>query len=174
MNLVGENRVQEFLLKKDSLINSADRHFIGHLQTNKAEKAVEYFDYIHSVDSLKLAEVISQVACRLNKREKVLLQVNLSGEEQKFGYDKATLRAEFLKIFGLKNLEVVGLMCMAPFGAKETELKTLFGSLREFRDELENCFNVKLPELSMGMSDDYEIAVTEGATMIRIGRKLFS
>ena len=148
-------------------------HFIGHLQTNKAEKVVQYFDYIHSVDSLKLASVISQAACRLNKREKILLQVNVAGEEQKFGYDAKDLRADLEQILSLESVEVIGLMCMAPFGAEEVELKKIFSNLRKLRDELEREFEIKLPELSMGMSDDYEIAVAEGATMIRIGRKLF-
>lgn len=174
----GESRALDAIKKIEQLPvdvrENSKFHFIGHLQTNKAEKVVEYFDYIHSVDSLRLAEVISQVACRLNKREKVLLQVNLSGELQKFGYDKTTLKADFSKILVLDSIEVVGLMCMAPFGAEKAELRSLFSALREFRDELEVDFGVQLPELSMGMSDDYEIAVAEGATMIRIGRKLFS
>ena len=148
-------------------------HFIGHLQTNKAEMVVKNFDYIQAIDSLKLARVVSDVACRLNKREKVLLQVNISEEEQKFGYEIEQLKIDFNEIQSLKGLVVEGLMCMAPFGASEESLKGIFSTLRELRDELENLFNVKLPELSMGMSDDYEVAIREGATMIRIGRKLF-
>ena len=135
---------------------------------------VEYFDYIQSVDSLKLAKVISKAACRLNKREKVLLQVNNANEEQKFGYDKEQLKQEFADILRLDNVDIVGLMNMAPFGASEAELAKLFSELREFRDDLEKLFDVSLPELSMGMSNDYQVAVKEGATMIRIGRKLFN
>ncbi len=149
-------------------------HFIGHLQTNKAEKVVEHFDYIHSVDSLKLAKAISKSACLFNKREKVLLQVNNAEEEQKFGYTKEQLKLDLSEILNLNGLEVIGLMNMAPFGASKDELKSLFSDLRKFRDELECEFKIKLPELSMGMSNDYEIAVQEGATIIRIGRKLFN
>ncbi len=173
----GESRALDAIekIKKlpEEVRENSNFQFIGHLQTNKAEKVVEYFDYIHSVDSLKLAKMISQTACRLNKRERILLQVNLAEEEQKFGYDKEGLRRELKEIDELQNLDVVGLMCMAPFGEKEENLRALFKGLREFRDELELEFKIQLPELSMGMSDDYEMAVAEGATMIRIGRKLF-
>lgn len=173
----GESRALDAIHKIESLPTEVRKnskfHFIGHLQTNKAEKVVEYFDYIHSVDSLKLAKTISKAACYLNKKEKVLLQVNNAREEQKFGYDKEQLRRDFSEIISLEGLETVGLMNMAPIGASEDVLKKLFSDLRKFRDELQEEFEVNLPELSMGMSDDYEFAVKEGATMIRIGRKLF-
>lgn len=173
----GESRALDAIKKIESLPEEVRKnstfHFIGHLQTNKAEKVVEHFDYIHSVDSLKVAEAIAKAACRLEKREKVLIQVNNACEEQKFGYDVGQLKEEFSQILNLKSIEVLGLMNMAPIGASSDELHQLFGDLRKLRDELESEFNVKLPELSMGMSDDYEIAVQEGATMIRIGRKLF-
>lgn len=173
----GESRVGDAIKKIESLpqeirLNSTF-HFIGHLQTNKVEKAVRYFDYIHSVDSLKLASVISEAACGLNKREKVLLQVNNACEEQKFGYSKEQLRQDFKQILMLKGIEVVGLMNMAPLEASEDELKGLFADMREYRDELQEEFGLSLQELSMGMSNDYLIAVGQGATMIRIGRKLF-
>ena len=172
-----ESRAIDAIEKIESLPEEVRKnsqfHFIGHLQSNKAEKVVQHFDYIHSVDSLKLASVISQAACRLNKKEKILLQVNVAGEEQKFGYNTEDLRADLKQILCLESLEVVGLMCMAPFGAEEVELRKIFSDLRRLRDSLEREFEFKLPELSMGMSDDYEIAVAEGATMIRIGRKLF-
>ncbi len=174
----GESRALDAIQKIESLPQkvrqNSDFHFIGHLQTNKAEKVVEYFDYIHSVDSLKLAKVISKAACQLNKREKILLQVNNANEEQKFGYAKEQLLKDFAEILSLEGIEVVGLMNMAPLGAQEAELRQLFGDLRGFKKELEQKFEVKLSELSMGMSNDYMIAVQEGATMIRIGRKLFS
>ena len=149
-------------------------HFIGHLQTNKVEKVVKFFDYIHSVDSLKLAGEISKSACRLNKRVKILLQVNNAGEEQKFGYSKQQLRKEISEILSLEMLDVCGLMNMAPIDASEEELLKLFADVREFRNELEKEFNASLPELSMGMTNDYQLAVREGATMIRLGRKLFT
>ena len=172
-----ESRVFDAISKIESLPDKVKKssvfHFIGHLQTNKAEKVVQYFDYIHSVDSLKLAKVISEKACQLDKREKILLQVNIAREEQKYGYSKEGLKIDLAEIIELKGLEVVGLMCMAPIDASDEELRALFGDLRNFKTELEGEFNIELPELSMGMSNDYEIAVSEGATMIRIGRKLF-
>ncbi len=174
----GESRALDAIQKIEQLPvevrKNSEFHFIGHLQTNKAEKVVEYFDYIHSVDSLKLARVISNAACRLNKREKVLLQVNNAGEEQKFGYSKEQLCRDFSELLNLEGVEVVGLMNMAPLGGSESELRMLFSDLREFRDELQLRYGVQLPELSMGMSNDYQIAVEEGATMIRVGRKLFN
>ena len=110
----------------------------------------------------------------MNKREKVLLQVNNAEEEQKFGYSKEQLINDLTEILKLEGLEVIGLMNMATLNASENRLRELFSDLRKFRDELEYKFGIKLPELSMGMSNDYQIAVQEGATMIRIGRKLFN
>lgn len=173
----GESRAIEAIRKIESLPSeireNSTFHFIGHLQTNKAEKVVEYFDYIHSIDSLKLAEAVSNAACRLGKRERVLLQVNNAGEEQKFGYSKEQLLDDFQEIIKLGSIEVVGLMNMAPLEANENELQSLFSDLRKFRDKLQDKFGVELRELSMGMSNDFEVAVREGATMVRIGRKLF-
>jgi pyridoxal phosphate enzyme (YggS family) len=173
----GESRVLDAIKKIESLPNnireSSTFHFIGHLQTNKAEKAVKYFDYIHSVDSLKLAKVISKISGDTNRQIKILLQVNNAGEEQKSGYSKAELLKDLPEILKLDNLDVAGLMNIAPLGASEQTLRALFRDIADFRTELEKKFDIKLNELSMGMSDDYEIAVSEGATMIRIGRKLF-
>ncbi len=173
-----ESRALEAIEKIKSLPaqirENSNFHFIGHLQTNKAEKVVEHFDYIHSLDSLKLAKAISKAACLMNKREKVLLQVNNAQEEQKFGYTKEQLKNDLNEILNLKGLEITGLMNMATLGASDNRLRELFSDLRKFRDELEQEFQIKLPELSMGMSNDYQIAVQEGATMIRIGRKLFN
>ena len=173
-----ESRALESIKKIDELPEEIRKnstfHFIGHLQTNKVDKVVKYFDVIQSVDSLKVAKAISKAACPLNKKEKILLQVNNAGEEQKSGYSKEQLRADLKELLILDGLEIIGLMNMAPLGANENLLKELFGDIREFRDELETEFGIKLPELSMGMSDDYKTAVAQGATMIRIGRKLFT
>lgn len=174
----GESRAVESIKKINSLSkeireNSAF-HFIGHLQSNKAEMVVENFDVIHSIDSLKIASAVSRAACSINKREKVLLQVNNSGEEQKFGYTKEQLKNEFSSLSELDGLEIIGLMCMAPLGADKQTLGELFSDIYKFRNELENKFGTQLPELSMGMSDDYLVAAEEGATIIRIGRKLFT
>ena len=173
-----ESRANEAIEKIEKLPENIRRnstfHFIGHLQSNKAGRVVKHFDVIHSVDSLKIAEAISKSACSLNKREKILLQVNNAGESQKSGYSKERLRDELSSILLLDGVEVIGLMNMAPLGAGEDELNRLFKDIREFRDELEKDFKITLPELSMGMSDDYLFAVRNGATIIRIGRKLFT
>ena len=174
----GESRALEAIEKIQQLpteirTNSVF-HFIGHLQSNKAEKVVKYFDVIQSIDSLKIAKIVSKAACSLNKREKILLQVNNAGEVQKSGYSKEQLEADLEQILNLDGVCVTGLMNMAPLGAGDEELARLFGDVREFRDKLEKKYDIKLPELSMGMSDDFVIAVSQGATMIRIGRKLFT
>jgi len=158
----------------DDIRKNSTFHFIGHLQTNKVGIVVKNFDIIHSVDSLKIASAISKAACILNKKERILLQVNNAGEEQKSGYSKEQLRNDLEEILSLKGVEVIGLMNMAPLGASETELNELFADIEKFRDELQNDFKITLPELSMGMSDDYIIALRHGATMVRIGRKLFT
>ena len=170
---IGDNHVQEFKQKYDLIEGGAERHFIGHLQSNKAAKVVKYFDVIQSVDSLKLARIISKEACLLKKREKILLQVNNAGEEQKSGYTKEALKNDLGEILKLEGLDVIGLMNIAPLGADKDTLHKLFKDIRDFRDSLEEEFKIQLPELSMGMSDDYETALKEGATIIRIGRKLF-
>lgn len=149
-------------------------HFIGHLQSNKVKKTVENFDYIHSVDSLKLAELISQAAKSVGKTQKVLLQLNNANEVQKFGFSKDELFKVFGEILKLDGLEIVGLMSMTPLGADEDTLYELFTDVVNTKDALEKQFNCSLKELSMGMSQDYKIAAKCGATMLRIGRKLFS
>lgn len=173
----GESRVLEAIDKINRLPEEIKKnstfHFIGHLQGNKAKKAVKYFDYIHSVDSFKLASTISQEAKEENKVQKIFLQLNIAEEVQKFGYSKSDLVEEFPKIQGLSNIKIVGLMSMAPLGAEENELRQLFTDVAKTKTELEKIYNCKLDELSMGMSQDYKIAAQCGATMLRIGRKLF-
>ena len=173
----GESRAIDAINKIETLPKEIKEkstfHFIGHLQTNKVVKVVEHFDIIHSVDSLKLAKAISKAASSLNKKTKILLQVNNANEEQKFGYSKENLISDMQDILSLDSLEVIGLMNIAPLEASKEELHRLFADIREFRNSIEQKFKIKLPELSMGMSNDYEIALEEGATIIRIGRKLF-
>lgn len=153
--------------------NNSNFHFIGHLQTNKVKKVVQNFDYIHSVDSLKLAKAISEEAQAIGKIQKILLQVNNANEEQKFGFSKEEIFEEFPKIKALSSIEIVGIMNMAPLGASEDELDRLFADVYNIKKELEKEFNCELKELSMGMSQDYKVAVRHGSTMLRIGRKLF-
>ena len=172
-----ESRANEAVEKINNLPtdvrNNSRFHFIGHLQTNKVKKVVPNFDYIHSVDSLKLAKAISDEAKAIGKVQKILLQVNNANEEQKFGFSKDEIFEEFPKIKALPSIEVVGIMNMAPLGASEEELNKLFGDVFNIKKELEKEFNCELKELSMGMSQDYKIAVKNGSTMLRIGRKLF-
>ncbi len=172
-----ESRVIEAIEKINNLPadvkNNSKFHFIGHLQTNKVKKVIGHFDYIHSVDSYKLAKVISDEACHVEKVQKILLQVNNANEEQKFGFSKDEIFEFFNSIKELPNIEICGLMNMAPLGATDEELNYLFEDILQIKLKLEKEFNYKLKELSMGMSQDYKIAVKHGATMLRIGRKLF-
>lgn len=172
-----ESRVIEAIEKIEKLTceirNNSKFHFIGHLQTNKVKKVVRFFDYIHSVDSLKLAKVISEEAKNLGKVQKILLQINNAEEEQKFGFSKEEIFEVFNSIKELPSLEIAGVMNMAPLGAGDTELEILFSEVAQIKSKLEKDFNCELKEISMGMSQDYKIAVRHGATMVRIGRKLF-
>lgn len=172
-----ESRVIEASQKIDNLPQEIKEnskfHFIGHLQTNKVKKVIEVFDYIHSVDSVRLAEKISEEAGKIGKVQKILIQINNANEEQKFGFSLEEVFENFKKIINLKNLEIVGVMNMAPFGAEEEELERLFSEVVQVKAKLETEFNRKLSEISMGMSQDYKIAAQQGSTMLRIGRKLF-
>lgn len=173
----GESRAAEACEKISTLPmgirQNSTFHFIGHLQTNKVKLVIKTFDYIHSVDSLKLAQCISDHSKEVGKIQKVLLQINNANEEQKFGFSKNTLFEVFQQIQKLDNIEVVGVMNIAPLGEDEPELRRLFSEIRQIKDELNSLFNCNLQEISMGMSQDYKIAVQEGSTMLRIGRKLF-
>ena len=172
-----ESRVIEAITKINNLPadvrNNSRFHFIGHLQTNKVKKAVANFDYIHSVDSYKLAKAISDEAQNTRKVQNILLQVNNADEVQKLGFSKQEIFDIFISIKSLPNINIAGLMNMAPLGASEDELNRLFEEVAQIRNKLETDFNCSLKELSMGMSQDYKIAVKHGATMLRIGRKLF-
>ena len=172
-----ESRVIEAITKINNLPadvrNNSRFHFIGHLQANKVKKAVANFDYIHSVDSYKLAKAISDEAQNTGKVQNILLQVNNADEVQKFGFSKQEIFDIFISIKSLPNINIAGLMNMAPLGAPEDELNRLFEEVAQIRNKLETDFNCSLKELSMGMSQDYKIAVKHGATMLRIGRKLF-
>ena len=174
----GESRAVEAVKKIDKLPydvrENSKFHFIGHLQSNKVKLVVNHFDYIHSVDSLKIANLISEEALKINKKQKVFLQLNNAGEEQKFGFDKQNLLDSFKEIINLKGLDVLGLMNIGPLEATKEELNALFADVKNFQEELSNEFDFKLNDISMGMSNDYDIAVSNGATWVRIGTKLFS
>ena len=163
----GENRVQEAEGKIGQLSDlkpDVTWHMVGHLQSNKTKAAVELFDIIHSVDSVRLAEILSR---RAERTLPVLLEVNVSGEATKGGFSVAGIVAAVNEIRQLPNLKTMGLMTVAPFVADPEEIRPVFRKLRELRDSL------GLKHLSMGMTDDFEVAIEEGATMIRIGRAIF-
>lgn len=177
---VGENRIQETLTRYSAVQDYAAQkglqlrwHMIGHLQTNKASEAVRFFDLIHSIDSLKLAKEIDKQAGRLNKIQDVLLQVNVSGEKTKFGFSPGDLAVCEKDVLDLKNLCVRGLMTMAPWSRDPEKARPVFKELRLLRDQTVQRTGHLLDVLSMGMSDDFETAVEEGATMVRLGRAIF-
>lgn len=167
----GESRVIESVEKinglDDEIRLNSNYHFIGHLQRNKAKKAIGVFGLIHSLDTIELAKEISKVANEKGIVQKVLVQVNNSFEETKYGIAPSQLENFLINVSNLENIEVVGLMDMAPIWADEALLRKLFKEMRTLKEKF------SLKELSMGMSNDYKIAVDEGATIIRIGRKLF-
>jgi pyridoxal phosphate enzyme (YggS family) len=181
LSLFGENRVQEFAAKSAELTELKLRdklraHLIGHLQSNKAAKAVEIFDGVDSLDSLKLAERLNEAAGNLNKGMPILLEIKLSHEESKAGLapDSAELNELLQRLPSLANLETQGLMTIAPLDVSEDETRTCFRSLRELRDKLAQAHpKLNLPVLSMGMSGDFALAIAEGATRIRVGTALF-
>ena len=172
INNFGENRTESFLAKYSVLQSKgAIWHFIGHLQRNKASEVINKIDYLHSLDSLKLAELINK---KREKPIKCFVEVSINLEETKNGvpyYETKDFIKELLKF---KNIELVGLMMMAVKESDENSLDQQFAKLRNLRDEIEKEFNIKLPYLSMGMSDDYKIAIKEGATHIRLGRILYN
>jgi PLP dependent protein len=163
---VGENKVQEARDKKPAVGPAARWHLIGHLQSNKAKDAVRLFDVIQTVDSVELASRIARIAGESGKRQDVLLQVNVGGEEQKSGADSRDARQLAERVRDLGALRLIGLMTIPPAGDPEA-MRPYFRQLRSMRDDL------GLEHLSMGMTDDFEVAIEEGATIIRVGRAIF-
>ena len=174
LRIFGENRVQEAQTKISNTISPGriEWHLIGHLQKNKSKSAVELFDLIHTVDSVGLAEEINRHAENIHKVQRVLAQVKLSGEETKHGVSEKELSSLLEAIAGLKNLKLEGLMTIPPFFEDPGEARPYFRRLKVLRDEAENA-GYRLQQLSMGMSNDFEVAIEEGATMVRIGTAIF-
>ena len=168
---VGENRVQEALDKMDAVQAAVRWHLIGHLQRNKAKHAGR-FDLVQSIDSARIADAVNEVGCRRGRPIDVLLQVNVVGEATKGGFALEMLQAEGERIRGLAGLHVRGVMAMAPLDADERTLRDVFSRSREAAAAL-RANGHEATELSMGMSNDFEIAVEEGATMVRLGTILF-
>jgi hypothetical protein len=169
----GENKVQEAKAKIPLCPGRLRWHFIGHLQSNKVRDAVELFEMIQSVDSLNLAREISKRCEQAGKRTPVLLEVNLAGEASKFGYKPERLLNELKEINLLPRLEIRGLMTVPPWSPEAESSRPHFRRLRELKTQCEEILEAPLPHLSMGMSGDFEIAVEEGATIVRIGTALF-
>lgn len=173
--ILGENRVQEAKEKIEALGRIANWHLIGHLQTNKAKYAVKLFDLIHSVDNLELAAEIDRQAAKIGKVQDILIEVNIAGEASKAGMavrDAPVLVREAAK---LKNISIRGLMTMPPYSENPEDSRPYFSVLRELAETIakENISNVSMRELSMGMSGDFEVAVEEGATLVRVGTAIF-
>jgi len=168
---LGENRWQNAEDKWNQLHERGVWHFIGHLQTNKVKDVIGKFEYIHSLDRLSLAKEIQKKASSLDIHVKVLIQVNISGEESKYGLPPEQVDAFFESIASFSHLEVVGLMTMAPEVEQAEMTRPVFRGLRELRDDINNRGLTKKPltHLSMGMSGDFEIAIEEGATFVRLG-----
>jgi hypothetical protein len=173
LNLFGENKVQEAKAKIPLCPGRLRWHFIGHLQSNKCRDAVELFEMIQSVDSLPLAKEINKRAEQAAKTMPVLLEVNVAGEASKFGYQPAQLLRELEEINALPRIEIQGLMTMPPWSPEAENVRPHFRRLRELKTDCEQILGAPMPHLSMGMSGDFEVAIEEGATMLRIGTALF-
>ena len=169
----GESKVQEARAKIPLLASHLSWHFIGHLQKNKVRHALPLFELVHSVDSLDLAQQIQRVAKENGLYPRVLLEVNVAGEGAKFGFSPEGLSSAMEQVLSLDRLSIEGLMTIPPIAEEAEHSRRYFVSLRHLRDKLEKEFALKLPELSMGMSDDFAIAVEEGSTLVRVGTAIF-
>jgi len=169
----GESRVQEAREKIPAAPPGLVWHFIGHLQKNKVRQALPLFSFFHSIDSTALAEAINRIAGENGQTVEGLLEINVSGEVSKYGFSPDQVRTEFAAFAKLPHLRLRGLMTMAPYSDNPEEARPFFRALRELRDELQAAHGHPLPELSMGMSGDYEPAIAEGSTLVRIGSSIF-
>lgn len=173
ITVFGENRVQEARQKIPLCAGNLEWHMIGHLQRNKARQAVDLFETIHSIDSLQLLETVDSICAEKGKTMPVNLEVNVSGERSKYGMAPEDVREVLVRSLELMSVEVIGLMTIPPFAEDPGKSRPFFRELRELRNRMRADTGVPLDELSMGMSNDFEIAVEEGATCIRIGSLLF-
>ena len=170
---MGENRVQEAAAKIPECVSGPDWHLIGHLQKNKVRHALELFSCIHSVDTLPLLEQIARVADETGAHPRLLLEVNVSGESSKFGLRPENVPAVIERALAAPSVTLEGFMTMAPIAPDKELARPVFARLRACRDKWEEQFGATFPRLSMGMSGDFEVAVEEGATWVRIGTALF-
>jgi len=171
--LFGESRVQEARAKIPLLPSRLRWHFIGHLQKNKIRHALPLFELFHGIDSLALAQDMERIAEQEGMRPRVLLEVNVAGEASKHGFSPETLRRDLEAALSLGRLTIEGLMTIPPLAPEAEASRQYFVALRKLRDQLEAEFNVRLPQLSMGMSGDFPIAIEEGATLVRVGTAIF-
>lgn len=172
LTVFGENKIQELKLKVGQCPGHLRWHFIGHLQTNKCRDAAYFAHLVHSVDSDRVAEALNTAGEKLSKTIPILLEVNVSGEATKYGFSPAELLDRLMALNDYDRLEIHGLMTMAPWSTEAEKARPFFRRLRELRDEAETKLGAPLPELSMGMSSDFEIAIEEGATLVRVGTDL--
>ena len=174
LRIVGENKVQEAAWKRPASVTGPMWHLIGHLQSNKVRKALELFDFFHSVDTAALADRMNAIAQDIGASPHILLEVNVSGEKSKSGMTPEEVEQTVRHIMeACPRITVEGLMTMAPFSEDPEDARPYFRRLRELRDATEKSLGVGLPRLSMGMSGDYEVAIEEGATWVRLGTVLF-
>ena len=175
VKIIGENRVQDAKKKYQIFTADVEWHLIGHLQTNKAKYAVEIFNCIHSVDSIKLAQEIDKRSLQFGKIMDVLVEVNVSGEETKYGIKSEEVETFLKEISEFPRIRIRGLMTIAPIVEDKEEVRPYFRKLRELSEKIKskNIENIKIDYLSMGMTEDFEIAIEEGANMVRIGRGIF-
>jgi pyridoxal phosphate enzyme (YggS family) len=171
--LFGESRVQEARVKIPELPSNLRWHFVGHLQKNKIRHALPLFELTHSVDSLALAEDINRIAEEDGLHPRVLLEVNVAGEGSKFGFQPDRLRAEMESLLALSRLSILGLMTIPPIAEEAEASRKYFVQLRELRARLQTEFHVDLAQMSMGMTQDFAVAVEEGATLVRVGTAIF-
>jgi PLP dependent protein len=169
----GESRVQEAKAKIPLVGGAAKWHFIGHLQKNKIRQALPLFELFHGIDSLALALDVQRVADETGHNPTILLEVNVAGESTKFGFTPDRLRRELDQLLQLRRLNIEGLMCIPPPQPRAELARKYFAALRELRDSLQQEFRVGLPQLSMGMSSDFPVAIEEGATLVRVGTAIF-
>lgn len=171
--LFGESRVQEARAKIPLLPSRLRWHFIGHLQKNKIRHALPLFELFHGIDSLLLAQEMERIAGEEGMRPRILLEVNVAGEASKHGFSPEALRRDLEAALSLGRLTIEGLMTLPPLSPEAEASRQYFVALRELRDRLEAEFDVRLPQLSMGMSGDFSIAIEEGATLVRVGTAIF-
>tara|TARA_A100001011_G_C14320485_1_gene850347 strand:- start:3559 stop:4143 length:585 start_codon:yes stop_codon:yes gene_type:complete len=170
IKIIGENKIQEAEEKFEKLDQKIEKHFIGHLQRNKTKKAVRLFDVIQTVDSQKIIKNINKEAKKIEKKQKIMLQVNVGRDERKYGFLLEELNVVELKDY--KNIEIIGIMTIPPQNKTDQELREIFKSTKRIQEEIKKTIKT-CKETSMGMSGDYMLAIKEGATYIRIGTNLF-